>query len=154
MRRPPSVGFFGLLAFLIPLTLAACGDAVGPEDAATPSDIAVETSPLRAAVEALAHDSMCGRLAGTGYEREAAQYVADAFERANLSPGGTNGYFQPVLIDPVPREGAVSTDQCVLDAGALSQNVIGVSRAVGASPESGSSSGRTTITWDGGLKAA
>jgi hypothetical protein len=47
-------------------------------------------------VTALAHDSMRGRQTGSPEHRRAAEYVAGAFERAGLLPGGTDGWFQPV----------------------------------------------------------
>ncbi len=47
-------------------------------------------------VTALADDSMRGRLTGSPEHRKAAEYVAAAFERAGLQPGGENGWFQPV----------------------------------------------------------
>jgi hypothetical protein len=103
---------------------AACGDAVGPADAPTPSEISVSTVPLRGSVEALAHDSMCGRPAGTAYERKAAEYIAEAFARADLVPGGTSGYFQEVEIGPLPRETQPSTDLCTYEAAVASQNVV------------------------------
>lgn len=39
---------------------------------------------------------MQGRQTGSREHRQAAEYVADAFKRAGLSPAGTRGYFQPV----------------------------------------------------------
>jgi hypothetical protein len=119
-------------ALLIALALAACSDTVGPEDAATPADIVVSTVPLRASVEALAHDSMCGRPTGTAYERMAAQYIADGFARAGLLPAGTSGYLQTVSIGPIPRETQPSTDLCTYEAGVASQNVVGALAGEGA----------------------
>lgn len=117
-------------ALLIGIT--ACGDAVGPADAPTPSEISVSTVPLRGSVEALAHDSMCGRPTGTAYEREAADYIAAAFARADLVPGGTSGYLQPVDIGPLPRETQPSTDLCTYEAAVGSQNVIAMLPGTGS----------------------
>ncbi len=47
-------------------------------------------------VAALAHDSMRGREAGSPEHRKAAEYVAAAFARAGLEPGGVEGFLQPV----------------------------------------------------------
>ena len=47
-------------------------------------------------VQALSHDSMAGRETGSPEHREAAEYVAAAFERAGLKPAGTKGFFQEV----------------------------------------------------------
>jgi Zn-dependent M28 family amino/carboxypeptidase len=44
----------------------------------------------------LAADDMKGRDTGTPEHRRAADYVAAAFKRAGLEPGGTKGYLQPV----------------------------------------------------------
>jgi hypothetical protein len=114
------------------IAIAACSDAVGPADAPTPSAIVVSTVSLRASVEALAHDSMCGRPVGTSYERKAAGYIAAAFDRAGLLPGGTTGYLQEVSIGPLPRETQASTDRCTYEAGVASQNVIGLLPGAGA----------------------
>ena len=47
-------------------------------------------------IEYLASDDLAGRETGSEGHRRAAQYIAAAFERAGLKPGGTHGYFQPV----------------------------------------------------------
>ncbi len=47
-------------------------------------------------IEYLASDDLAGRETGSEGHRRAAQYIAAAFERAGLKPGGTRGYFQPV----------------------------------------------------------
>jgi hypothetical protein len=61
-----------------------------------PSPTVAQGERWWADVEALAHDSMRGREAGTPEHRRAAEYVAAAFARAGLAPAGTDGYFQPV----------------------------------------------------------
>ncbi|MGQ0647933.1 MAG: M28 family peptidase [Gemmatimonadaceae bacterium] len=47
-------------------------------------------------LKALSHDSMRGRETGSPEHRKAAQYVADAFRKAGLTPLGTKAFFQPV----------------------------------------------------------
>lgn len=47
-------------------------------------------------IQYLASDELAGRETGSQGHRQAAQYVAVAFQRAGLKAGGTNGYFQPV----------------------------------------------------------
>jgi Zn-dependent M28 family amino/carboxypeptidase len=47
-------------------------------------------------VEFLASDAMKGRETGSPEHRKAAEYVADQFRRAGLTPAGTAGYFQSV----------------------------------------------------------
>ena len=107
------------------LALAACSETSSPADAPTPSAIVVPRDRLEAHVRTLADDSMCGRLVGTSYERQAAAYIADEFADAGLSPGGTDGYFQAVLAGPLPREAPAATEECAAEPEALSQNVIG-----------------------------
>lgn len=47
-------------------------------------------------IEYLASDELAGRETGSEGHRRAAQYIATAFQRAGLKPGGTRGYFQAV----------------------------------------------------------
>lgn len=121
------------LATLSVFTLVvACGDATSPEAAVTPSEITVSQDRLRAHVGALAHDSMCGRLVGTPYERQAAEYIADEFASSGLDPSGDEGYFQTVLTGPLPLEAPAATGRCAADPIQLSQNVLGVLAGQGA----------------------
>jgi Zn-dependent M28 family amino/carboxypeptidase len=111
----------GMAALLL---LTSCSDATSPEVAPTPSAIVVSRGRLEAHVRTLAHDSMCGRLVGTAYERQAAAYIADQFADAGLTPGGTDGYFQTVLAGPLPRDPPEATELCAAETVATSQNVI------------------------------
>lgn len=119
--QPPS----RLAAPVALLVFAGCADATSPASAPTPSAIAVSRDRLGAHVRTLAHDSMCGRLVGTVYERQAAAYIADQFADAGLTAAGTEGYLQTVLAGPLPREAPAATAECAADPEALSQNVIG-----------------------------
>ena len=47
-------------------------------------------------VQVLAHDSLKGRDTGSPGHEAAARYVAEQFQRAGLTPAGTDGWFQPV----------------------------------------------------------
>ncbi|HXG90646.1 MAG TPA: M28 family metallopeptidase [Vicinamibacterales bacterium] len=47
-------------------------------------------------IEFLADDRMKGRETGSPEHRQAAEYIARHFKDAGLTPGGTDGYFQPV----------------------------------------------------------
>ncbi len=63
--------------------------------------VAQNTTPNPAArwlshIQYLASDELAGRETGSEGHRRAAEYVAAAFKRAGLKPGGTQGYFQPV----------------------------------------------------------
>ena len=49
-------------------------------------------------IQYLASDELAGRETGSEGHRQAAEYVARAFARAGLKPGGTQGYFQPVKL--------------------------------------------------------
>ena len=50
-------------------------------------------------VEALANDQMKGRDTGSPEHLKAAQYVADHFQKAGLTPAGTQGFLQPVKFE-------------------------------------------------------
>src|SRR6187455_1550234 len=63
--------------------------------------VAQNTAPNPAArwlshIQYLASDELAGRETGSEGHRKAASYIAAAFKRAGLKPGGTQGYFQPV----------------------------------------------------------
>jgi len=63
--------------------------------------VAQNTTPNPAArwlshIQYLASDELAGRETGSEGHRQAALYIAAAFKRAGLKPGGTQGYFQPV----------------------------------------------------------
>jgi hypothetical protein len=118
----------GLLA--LALVVVTCTDASAPEGAPEPAAIAVSPSALRSTVSALADDSMCGRLAGSPYELETAEYVASRFADAGLEAGGDDGWFQDVL-GPLPLGGVPSTAQCVDDEPGRSHNVLGLLRGSG-----------------------
>lgn len=73
--------------------LAAC---VRPVELLTDPLERVSDGPLKAHLQALSADELEGRRAGEpGYD-EAAAYVAKAFERYGLEPGGTDGWYQQV----------------------------------------------------------
>ena len=120
--------------FWIPIVLAlplvTCSDASAPERAPEPAAIVVNSSVLRSTVAALADDSMCGRLAGTPYERQAAEYVAFRFADAGLEAGGVDSWFQEVR-GPLAQAGAPPTDRCPAEERSTSQNVIGMLRGSG-----------------------
>ena len=93
--------FRSLLALAAIVLAARC--APPPTTAAAPSSPAGTTAPVaeEAAdwwrhVAFLADDDMRGRETGSPEHRKAANYVADAFERAGLQPAGSDEYLQPV----------------------------------------------------------
>jgi len=93
--------FRSLLALAAMVLAARC--APPPTTAAAPSSPAGTTAPVaeEAAdwwrhVAFLADDDMRGRETGSPEHRKAANYVADAFERAGLQPAGSDEYLQPV----------------------------------------------------------
>jgi Zn-dependent M28 family amino/carboxypeptidase len=113
------------IGLTVAVVLAACSDASGPEGAAEPAAIAVSPAALRSTVATLADDSMCGRLAGSPYEREAADYIASRFSQAGLEAGGVDGWFQDVP-GPLVETPAPPTAQCIVEEPGLSHNVIGL----------------------------
>ena len=130
--RSPRIARSRLALAVAPLVLGGCSDSTSPEVAPTPSAIVVPRGRLEAHVQTLAHDSMCGRLVGTAYERQAATYIAEQFAGAGLTPAGTDGFFQTVLAGPLPREAPAATDLCAAEPVATSQNVIGALAGQGA----------------------
>jgi hypothetical protein len=119
------------LPLVLVLPLTTCSDATAPERALEPAAIVVNSSALRSTVAALADDSMCGRLAGTPYERQAADYVASRFADAGLEAGGVAGWFQEVR-GPLAQGSAPPTNGCPAEERSTSQNVIGMLRGSGA----------------------
>jgi Zn-dependent M28 family amino/carboxypeptidase len=113
------------------LLLVACSDATSPDAAPGPGDIVVPRGRLEAHVRTLAHDSMCGRLVGTAYEYQAAQYIAGELADAGVSAAGTDGYFQTVL-GPIPLQSPPATTTCAASPLPQSQNVIGALEGRGA----------------------
>ena len=90
-----------LLALAAMVLAARC--APPPTTAAAPSSPAGPTAPVAAEaadwwrhVAFLADDDMRGRETGSPEHRKAANYVADAFERAGLQPAGSDEFLQPV----------------------------------------------------------
>jgi Zn-dependent M28 family amino/carboxypeptidase len=70
---------------------------------------AVSEAVLKSHWQALAHDSMEGRRAGTPGEQRAARYIAAQFRRLGLQPTGDSGtYFQHFTISS--RQGSTSTE--------------------------------------------
>ncbi len=93
--------FRSLLALAAMVLAARC--APPPTTAAAPSSPAGTTAPVAAEaadwwrhVVFLADDDMRGRETGSPEHRKAANYVADAFERAGLQPAGSDEFLQPV----------------------------------------------------------
>ena len=79
---------------------------------------------LKTDVTFLAADDLGGRAIGTDGEQKAADYLAEAFEKAGLQPKGTEGFFQPFTVSKPtnPHEEAViGTD----GAGVTGRNVVG-----------------------------
>jgi Zn-dependent M28 family amino/carboxypeptidase len=55
----------------------------------------VDSLAIKKHIYYLASDKLKGRAPGTAGEKQAANYIAGLFKQYNLSPMGTNGYFQP-----------------------------------------------------------
>ncbi len=89
-----------LVSTLASIGVAAGLSACGSRDTAqaTP-DYAARGQQDWEHVKVLADDAMEGRRAGTPGHRRAAEYVAEQFKNAGLSPGGDDGYFQRVNLE-------------------------------------------------------
>ncbi len=123
-----------LLAGLVLVALAACGDATGPDPEAVdrPADIPFSPALLLSHIAVLADDSLCGRAAGTPYERHAALYVRDQFVGAGLEPGALD-FLDVFALGPVPARVDGTTPVACADSDVTaSQNVLGVLPGAGA----------------------
>lgn len=130
-RQPPrrSTGR-GRLSRIVALglALAACGDAAGPDPGSVdrPADIPFSPALLLSHIAVLADDSLCGRAAGTPYERHAALYVRDQFAGGGLEPGAPD-FLDVFALGPVPTLVDGTTPVACADSDVtVSQNVLGV----------------------------
>lgn len=79
-----------LLSFLMVCVMSAAAHAAALDK---------QTSPWWGHIKVLASDDLQGRLTGTPGYRKAAEYVAQTFERAGLTPAGDQGFFQSVGLE-------------------------------------------------------
>src|SRR5450755_294961 len=86
------IGRATILAFVAATHLLGQGRQVTPADQAA-------GQAWWAHIQALADDSMQGRLTGSEDYLRAAKYVVSQFDSAGLKPAGVNGYYQPVKFD-------------------------------------------------------
>jgi Zn-dependent M28 family amino/carboxypeptidase len=82
-------------------------------------------------IQALADDSMQGRLTGSDGYLRAARYVVSQFDAAGLQPAGSNSYYQPVKFD-VSRVLADKSSVSLLTAGRTEPLVLGHDAILGA----------------------
>jgi hypothetical protein len=119
-RFPPSprIGPVRLLAApVLALSVVLAGACSGPDDDGAEAD---RTGPqataladadlpradrLEALLSVLAADSMMGRETGTEGARKAAAFLAAELDRYGVAAAGEDGFFQPVPIARVTREG-------------------------------------------------
>lgn len=87
----------------------------------------ITASEIKAHITFLASDSLRGREAGTPYEAEAANYIADYFRDFRLEPAGGNGtYFQEFTINTaILRNPHASNDADAEGEKRLAKNVVG-----------------------------
>jgi hypothetical protein len=113
--------------------VAACGEATGPdpEDVDRPADIVFSPAQLRAQVAVLADDSLCGRAAGTPYERRAALYVSGQFAASGLEPAAPD-FLDPFPLGPLPPLVDGTPVGCADSDVTVSQNVLGALPGAGA----------------------
>jgi len=77
-----------------------------PPDTLDPLAV-ITASSARDLLSVLASDGMEGRRAGTEGARRASEFIAGAFRKAGLLPGGKDGsFFQPVKVPPASLPGA------------------------------------------------
>ena len=99
---PHTVRYLGFVLAL----LALIAVPVYGEEEAAPFLPEIRESDLRRHLEYLSSDAMAGRESLSAEGLLAAEYIATQFETAGLLPKGTDGYFQPYVIqEPVLKEG-------------------------------------------------
>lgn len=99
-----------LTAVLFAAIVVAAGSAHAPADVATTDDLAIAVDDVRPHVEYLASQEMLGRDGETA--RRAAEYIAEHFEAAGLSPLFGDSYFQEIP-DGVPELASSDAETCV-----------------------------------------
>ena len=100
------------VAFMCAVLLAATASAASAAGSASAKRVGAR---CWADVRVLADDSMAGRFAGTPGHRRAAEFVAAEFRKAGLSPGGDDGFFQPVKLQTRQIEEANSSLALTVD---------------------------------------
>jgi hypothetical protein len=100
----PLAGGAPLLAVLALAVTACLRTASGPIPGAT-HRAHVEQDDVREQEEALADDSMQGRLTGTPGMERAARYLAGRFRHFGVQPAGEDGYFQHLPLAAAPGGG-------------------------------------------------
>jgi hypothetical protein len=111
----------GASLLLLVTSLSGCSFFSDPEHHADLSDFPVERSALLEHLNFLAADSLYGRMAGTIYELQAAEYVRDEFVAYGLEPG-IAGYLQTFSLDSPERQG--ETTAAGKASQVVSQNVL------------------------------
>lgn len=76
-------------------------------------------------IEILANDSLSGREVGTEGEKMAADYIVDQFKKANLSPAGTESFYQSFFVSDPDNPHALPSAESGKD-GITGYNVIGM----------------------------
>ena len=123
--------------------LAACSAAPrsGAAPSASPSSggpAQVREADVRAQLEALAHDSMEGRMTATPGMWRSARYIARQLQSFGVEPAGDDGFLQRLPIALEPREGRrprltlqnawADTANLPADRRAIGVNVVGILR--------------------------
>ena len=118
------------------LVMVGCAPAQTPPVApAAAREPAVAEARVRALLNALAHDSMEGRRAGTPAAARAAHFIAERMQEIGLTPAGDSGFHQLIHLARVEQGGrrrmVVVPDAAALDTipaadRAFDANVIGM----------------------------
>ncbi|HET6681366.1 MAG TPA: M20/M25/M40 family metallo-hydrolase [Gemmatimonadaceae bacterium] len=110
--RTPARAVRAIIAVALSVALSACAGTARPStDATGTTPYRATESSVRAALTALAADSMEGRGTATPGSARAARYIAAQFEAAGLEPAGDSGWFQrvPMTLQTMTRNGNTRT---------------------------------------------
>jgi hypothetical protein len=88
-------------AGMIPALALLGGPVAAQESCPDPAVLAGDVAAVLAPVRILADDTYEGRLAGSGAERCAGDYIAERFAALGLEPAGDDGFFQDVPLASV-----------------------------------------------------
>ena len=118
---------------LLAPTLLSAGETT-PSDTSAGSGAAPSKAATQwwADISALAGDDMEGRMTGSAAYLRAADYVIRRFKAIGLTPGGTQGFLQPVAMESQTVDQHASTADLVAADGAITPLNVGTDSRIGA----------------------
>lgn len=118
---------------LLAPTLLSAGETT-PSDTSAGSGAAPSKAATQwwADISALAGDDMEGRMTGSAAYLRAADYVIRRFKAIGLTPGGTQGFLQPVAMESQTVDQHASTADLVAADGAITALNVGTDSRIGA----------------------